>query len=162
MLPSMSWLSDRPVYIAGVAEAPLGKVYDHTPNSMAALASREALAEAGLTTKDVDGLFINYMGEEATVQFGEYLGIQPRYADSSDLGGAAFDAFIHHAMVAIAAGRCEVALIAFASRQRTLRQRSRSHGQAGTSLMAQLETPYGLLVPLGQFAMLAARHMYEF
>jgi acetyl-CoA acetyltransferase len=28
--------------------------------------------------------------------------------------------------------------------------------------MAQLETPYGLAVPLGQFAMFAARHMHEF
>ena len=48
----------------------------------------------------------------------------PRYADSSDLGGAAFEAFVHHAMLAVAAGRCEVALITYASRQRTRRGRS--------------------------------------
>src|SRR4051794_775482 len=129
---------------------------------MAALAAREALSEADLALKDVDGLFVNYMGEESTVQLGEYLGIEPRYADSTDIGGAAFDAYVHHAMLAIAAGRCEVALIAFASRQRTKKSRSRSHGAGGHTLMAQLETPYGLAVPLGQFALFAARHMYEF
>src|SRR6516164_4244024 len=97
-----------PVYIVGVAETPLGEVHDQTEMSMLALAAREALAEAGMTIKDVDGIFVNYMGEEGSVQVGEYLGIQPRYADSTDLGSAAFEAFTHHAMLAVAAGRCEV------------------------------------------------------
>ena len=92
------------VYIAGVAETPLGKVPDQTELSMVALAAREALAEAGMTLADVDGLFVNYMGEEGSVQVGEYLGIQPRYGDSSDLGGGSFEAFVHHAMLAVAAG----------------------------------------------------------
>lgn len=154
--------SARSVCIAGVAETPLGKVYDQSECSMAALAAVEALDEAGLTVRDVDGLFVNYMGEESSVQLGEYLGIQPRYADSSDLGGAAFDAFVHHAMLAIEAGRCEVALIAFASRQRTKRERSRAHNMGGSSYMAQFESPYGMAAPLGHFALLASRHMHEF
>jgi len=152
----------RDVYIAGVAESPLGKVYDHTENSMAAVAAKEALAEAGLTLQDVDGVFVNYMGEEGSVQFAEYLGIQPRYADSSDLGGAAFEAFVHHAMLAIAAGRCDVALVAFASRQRTKRGRTRQFPGGPASLMSQFEMPYGLALPLGHFGLLASRHAYEF
>lgn len=81
-------LHKNPVFIVGVAETPLGEVYDHTEYSMFAPAAREALAEAGMTLKDVDGLFVNYMGEEGPVQVGEYLDLQPRYAGSSDLGGA--------------------------------------------------------------------------
>ncbi|MGW6456039.1 acetyl-CoA acetyltransferase [Streptomyces sp. NPDC055078] len=154
-------LRQRPAYVVGVAEAPLGLVHDQSENAMAALAAREALAEAGMTLADVDGLFVNYMGDEGTVQLGEYLGIQPRYADSSDLGGAAFDAYVHHAMLALATGRCSVALIAFASRQRTKRLRSRSVGPPGT-LMAQFEAPYGIAAPMGHFALLAARHRYEY
>src|SRR5919108_754153 len=128
--PGEAWMAatsslDSAVYIAGVAETPLGKVVDETELSMAALAAREALAEAGMTLKDVDGIFVNYMGEEGSVQVGEYLGICPRYGDSTDVGGGSFEAFIHHAMLAIAAGRCEVALIAYASRQRTRRGRQR-------------------------------------
>ena len=88
---SFALVSNRQVHIAGVAETPLGKVPDQTELSMVALAAREALAEAGMTLADVDGLFVNYMGEEGSVQVGEYLGIQPRYGDSSDLGGGSFE-----------------------------------------------------------------------
>lgn len=152
----------RPVYVAGVAESPLGEVRDQTELSMCALAAREALAEAGLAFRDVDGLFVNYMGEEGTAQVGEYLGIQPRYADSTDLGGAAFEAFVHHAMLAVAAGRCEVALITYASRQRTKRERSLAAPTGSTTLDAQFVSPYGLPSPVGAYALIAARHMARY
>ena len=158
----MTDLTKRPIYIVGAAETPLGEVQDQTELSMLALAAREALGEAGMSLKDVDGIFVNYMGEQGSVQVGEYLGIQPRYADSTDLGGAAFEAYVHHAMLAIAAQRCEVALIGYASRQRTRRQRSRSFQGELTSLTSQFENPYGLPAPLGHFALVAARHMHQF
>ncbi len=151
------WTS-TPVYIAGVAETPLGKVLDHTELSMVGKAAREALAEASMTLRDVDGIFVNYMGEQGSVQVGEYLGIQPRYADSSDLGGAAFEAFVHHAMLAVAAGQCEVALVAYASRQRSKGRRN----IPPTGLSAQFEAPYGLPMPIGRYAMVAARHMHQY
>jgi acetyl-CoA acetyltransferase len=154
--------ADRRPWIAGVAETQLGEVHDQTELSMCALAAREALDEAGMTLADVDGLFVNYMGEEGTVQVGEYLGIQPRYMDSSDLGGAAFEAFVHHAFLAIEAGRCEVALIAYASRQRTRRGRSLSSSATGMSLEEQFASPYGLPMPVGAYALIAARHMAQF
>src|SRR5215470_19549238 len=150
------------VYIAGVAETPLGEVRDHSELSMVAVATQEALSEAGLTLRDVDGIFVNYMGEEGSVQVGEYLGIRPRYADSSDLGGAAFPAYVHHALVAIAAGRCDVAVIAFASRQRTRRQRRMIHPTDPITPTAQFMNPYGLPTPIGHFALATARHMHEF
>ena len=155
-------LSRERVYITGVAETPLGEVRDHTELSMVAVAAKEALGEAGLALRDVDAVLVNYMGEEGSVQVAEYLGIQPRYADSSDLGGAAFEAFVHHAMVAIAAGRCSVALIAFASRQRSRRQRKLIHPDDPLSLASQFQTPYGLPMPIGHFAMVAARHMHQY
>jgi len=151
-----------PVYIVGVAESQLGEVWDQTELSMVALAAREALMEAGMTYKDVDAVFTNYMGEEGSVQVGEYLGIQPRFADSSDLGGAAFEAFVHHAVLAIDAGRCEVALVAYASRQRTRRVRTMSRDNDRSTLASQFELSYGLPAPVGHYALIAARHMYQF
>jgi acetyl-CoA acetyltransferase len=150
------------VYITGVAESPLGEVHDQTELSMCALAAREALAEAGLRLSDVDGLFVNYMGEEGTAQVGEYLGIEPRYADSTDLGGAAFEAFIHHAMLAVADDRCHVALVTYASRQRTKRARSLAAPPSSMTLDAQFVDPYGLPAPIGAYALIAARHMARF
>jgi acetyl-CoA acetyltransferase len=150
-----------PVYIAGVAETPLGKVLDHNEYSMVAMAAREALDEAGMTLKDVDAVFTNYMGEEGSVQLGEYLGLRPRYAESSDLGGASFEFFVHHAMLAISQGRCETALIGYASRQRSRKNRKRSVLNDG-SLPAQFEAPYGIHMPIGYYALSAARHMYQY
>ncbi len=153
-----------PLYIAGVAETPLGEVKDHNELSMLALAAREALAEAGLRLRDVDGLFVNYMGEEGSVQVAEYLGITPRFSDSSDLGGAAFEAQVHHAMAAIQAGYCEVALIAYASRQRSRRSRSvAARAPAmGVPIMYQFEDPHGLPLPIGRYALIPARHMHQY
>ncbi len=150
-----------PVYIVGAAETPLGKVLDHSELSMVAVAAKEALSEAGLQFRDVDALFTNYMGEEGSVQLGEYLGIHPRYAESSDMGGASFEFFIHHALLAIATGRCDVALIGYASRQRSRRNRPRAvSGNTGT-IAAQFEAPYGIHFPIGHYALSAARYMYE-
>jgi len=148
------------VYIVGVAETALGEVRDSTEFGMIASATLEALDEAGLARADIDGVFVNYMGEEGSVQVADYLGIEPRYSDSSDLGGAAFEAFIHHAMLALSAGRCSVALIAYASRQRTKRGRGRLAVAPDDSLMAQFELPYGIPFPIGHFALVAARHMH--
>ena len=155
-------LVSSPVYIVGAAETPLGKVVDQSELSMVALAAMEALSEAGLRLRDVDAVFTNYMGEEGSVQLGEYLGLQPRYAESSDMGGASFEFFVHHAIAAIATGRCEVALIAYASRQRSRRNRKRSAAALDGSLAAQFETPYGIPFPIGHYALSAARYMHQY
>lgn len=152
------------VYITGVAESALGEVPDENELSMVAVAALEALGESGLTLSDVDGLFVNYLGEAGSVQLAEYLGIEPRYSDSTDLGGAAFEAHVHHAMAAIAAGRCEVALLGYASRQRSRRSRKPEvvTDSFAAPISAQFETPFGMPFPIGQYAMIAARHMHEF
>lgn len=158
-MPSMPKLP--PVYIAGAAETPLGKVTDQSEYSMVALAAKEALGEAGLKLKDVDAIFTNYMGEEGSVQLGEYLGLKPRYAESSDMGGASFEFFIHHAMLAVAQGRCEVALIGYASRQRSRRNRKRAITATDGTIAAQFEAPFGIHFPIGHYALSAARFMHE-
>ncbi len=155
-------LTTTPVYIVGAAETPLGKVTDQSEFSMVALAAHEALAEAGLKMRDVDALFTNYMGEEGSVQLGEYLGVQPRYAESSDMGGASFEFFVHHAMTALVTGRCDVALIGYASRQRSRRNRKKAAATLDGSLSAQFETPYGIHFPIGHYALSAARYMHQY
>jgi acetyl-CoA acetyltransferase len=120
------------------------------------------MAELGKRPVYVVGVAETPLGEEGSVQVGEYLGINARYADSTDFGGAAFEAFVHHAMLAIAAGRCEVALIAYASRQRSKRSRRTSGPDEAMSLRGQLETPHGLPFPIGHYALAAARHAHEY
>lgn len=149
-------------YITGVAETPLGKVGDESEFSMVELAAVEALDEAGMTLDDVDAVFTNYMGDEGSVQLGEYLGIRPRFAESSDMGGASFEFFVHHAMLAIQAGRAEVALIGFASRQRSRRNRPRLPEAGGYDIAAQFEAPFQPLWPISHYALMAARHQHQY
>ncbi|HEV1991561.1 MAG TPA: thiolase, partial [Candidatus Dormibacteraeota bacterium] len=100
------------VAIAGVAESDLGEVADKTILQMQAEAALAALADAGLGLRDVDG--IATAGGEGIYAPGmllaEYLGVQPRYTDSTNIGGASFVAHAGHACEAIRSGQCEVVL----------------------------------------------------
>ena len=65
---------------------------------------REALADAGLTLDDVDG--VCYGGMPPGIA--EYLGIHPRFIDGTMTGGSSYEIHVEHAAAAIAAGLCEV------------------------------------------------------
>lgn len=167
-------MSARTPVIVGVADVPLqdGMVVPdadgHRPSVLGiqALAAREALGEAGLGLGDVDGLLSAGMwgipgaGQLITTTMAEYLGIQPRFSEGTNIGGASFEAHVAHAAMALEAGYCEVALICYGSTQRS--ERSRSLTGRPPTLNMQWETPWGLPTPLGGYAMAAMRHMHEF
>lgn len=144
--------------IVGVAESDLLLTPQFSPADLMAQASLRALDDAGLNKKDVDGLLsasaYYYM---PTVTLGEYLGIVPRYTDSTTIGGSSFIAHARHAKAAIEAGLCEVALIAYGSTQR-------SDGGALVSMSEPhpFEAPFGSAYPIGSYALAAQRHMYQY
>ncbi len=146
------------VAIVGAATTGIG--WD-TKNSVAELmaeASIKALDEAGLSVRDVDGLFAvtpYFWMPSATL--GDQLGIQPKVTDSTNIGGASVIAHVGHAVRAIVTGQCEVAVIAYASTQRS------DSGKLVTGAdILPYERPYGALFPISGYAMLMQRHMYEF
>jgi acetyl-CoA acetyltransferase len=155
-------MTDRAAAIAGVAESDLGEVAPKTAMQLQAEAAREALAEAGLTFADVDAL-LSAGGETfaSSMAVGEYLGIRPRYTDSTNIGGASFVAHAGHAYRAIQAGLCDVALITYGSTQRSLASRSLGRG-GGMRGSAQFEGVWGLPAPVGAYALAATRHMHEY
>ncbi|MFI0352263.1 acetyl-CoA acetyltransferase [Actinomadura sp. 9N407] len=151
---------ERRAGIVGVAESDIGKTPHLTVLSQQALAARDALAEAGLGKDDVDAVFTaGGWGWAPTLTLAEYLGIQPRYTDSTNIGGSSFEAHVGHATAAIRAGLIDVALITYGSTQRTGRSRGRA---APPQLTAQFELPYGLPQPVGAYALAAMRHMHEY
>lgn len=162
-------MSKHEAVIVGVADVALkdGKVL--TPMSvlqMQALAARDALADAGIAMREVDGLLTAGMwgvpgpGQLPTVTMSEYLGITPRFVDGTNIGGSAFEAHVAHAATAIEAGRCEVALITYGSLQRS--EASRNLAGRPSVLTMQYETPWGMPTPVGGYAMAAMRHMHEY
>ena len=141
------------VGIAGQGEAP-------GFNSMELLveAAHSALDDAGLSVSDVDGLFGNTaVHGMPSMSIAEYMGIRPGFSNASNIGGSSFVAHCLGAALAIEAGLCEVALIAYGSNQRT----------AGGKLVsvsepAPYEAVYGPRYPISAYALAAARHMHEY
>jgi acetyl-CoA acetyltransferase len=161
-------MGDRTPVIVGARDYPLtnGKVAPGvTPLRIQAVAARQALADAGLNFQDVDGLAtagawsVAGAGQHITLTVGEYLGVRPRYVDSTNIGGASFEAHLAHAALALQAGYCEVVLITYGSTQRSAASRTLA-GRA-PELNMQFETPWGMLTPVGAYALAAARYMYE-
>ncbi|HEX9713411.1 MAG TPA: acetyl-CoA acetyltransferase, partial [Actinomycetota bacterium] len=153
----------RKVVIAGVAESRFGEVPDATALQLHQEASAAALADAGLSPADVDGLFSCGADLMHPVVLGEYLGLRPGYVDGTQVGGSSWEFFVHHAVGAIEAGLCDVALLAYATTSRSdLKRRVRSANVAIDARgPAQFESAYGHTV-IGRHAMAATRHMFEF
>ena len=79
--------------IVGAAESDLGQVADGmTPMDLCAQGIMRALADCGLTMKDVDGLFVAMTQQRMSiVSLIEYLGIAPKFIGSSMTGGSSFE-----------------------------------------------------------------------
>ncbi len=147
--------------IVGVAESDLGRTPDKTVLQLQHQAARAALEDAGLGFGDVDALFCAGNWSWApNLMLAEYVGIRPKYTDSTNIGGSSFEAHMGHAMAGIKAGLFEVALITYGSTQRS--DRSRNRGGYTFKLTEQYEPPFGLPMPVGAYALAATRHMYEY
>jgi acetyl-CoA acetyltransferase len=146
------------VALVGVAEAEVNWTSDLSAIDIMAVAAHRALADAGLTLRDVDGVFaVSPYFWMPSLTLAEYLGVQPRVTDSTNMGGASVVAHVGHAMRALHAGACEVAVIAYASTQRS------DTGRLVTgSDPLPYERPYGPLFPISSYALVAQRHMYEY
>lgn len=121
-----------------------------------------ALADAGLSLDDVDGYFCgNDVAGAGWVSMADYLGLRNlRYMDSTESGGASPIYHVSHAMSAIAAGQCSVALVTLAGKPRTGIQpggggpRVPEDGFEGRM--------YGVTSLASTYGMAARRHMHEY
>ncbi|MBN9602469.1 MAG: thiolase [Afipia felis] len=139
--------------LAGIGEAP-----GRTHLELLAEATAKALDDAGLKLTDVDGLFTaNLVNFFPTLTVGEYLGLKPKIAESTNLGGASFIDYALKAAMAIRAGLCDVALICYGSNSRT------GAGKHTTSAEMPIhEGAYKPRFPVAAYALAAARHMHEY
>lgn len=154
---------NRRVAIAGVALADAGAVGSATPYALIAQASRRALEECGLSPRDIDGLGSTGLGTLAPIDVAEYLGLQPRWVDSTAVGGASWEVMAAHAADAISAGHADVVLLTYGSTARSdlargLRSANLDWGTRGPQ---QWEAPYGHTL-ISKYAMAARRHMHEY
>jgi acetyl-CoA acetyltransferase len=144
--------------IVGVGTAGLGEAPGRSSIELLGEAVHTALADAGLKIGQVDGLFCNTsVHSHPALSVGEYLGMRPRYSESSSLGGSSFVGYALTAAMALQAGLCDVALICYGSNQRTASGRLQAKG--GNQ---DYEAAYKPRHPITSFALATARHMHQY
>ncbi|MGE0100223.1 MAG: thiolase domain-containing protein [Hydrogenophaga sp.] len=150
--------------IAGAWEHPTRKAPDMTTPQLHAECARGALADAGLSLSDVDGYFC--AGDApglGALSMADYLGLKIRHTDTTDTGGSAPLIHVAHAAQAIAAGKCNVALITLAGRPRSEISGVGVQPRNVTAATPDVafEMPYGPIT-VNMYALAAARHMHEY
>src|SRR5690606_25983910 len=103
--PMLESIRDK-VAIAGVGTAGLGEAHGYTEMELLAQAATRAVRDAGLTMADIDGICTS--SSSATMwamPVVEYLGLRPRFIESTMLGGSSFVAHLLPAMLALASGQ---------------------------------------------------------
>jgi len=149
--------------IAGAWEHPARHAPDKSTAQLHAECARGALQDAGLTIRDVDGYFCAGdapgMGASSVA---DYIGLSPRFIDSTDTGGSSYLLHVHHAALAIAAGKCDVALITLAGRPRSEGATVAKPRSADPAVPEfAFERPYAPTIA-NSYGMVAARHMHEY
>jgi acetyl-CoA C-acetyltransferase len=152
-------------YVAGIYEHPTRLATDLSLAMIHAEVAKGALEDAGLTKADVDGYFCAGdapgLGPMSMV---EYMGLNVRHIDSTDTGGSSYIVHVGHAVEAIAAGKCKVALITLAGRPRAegMATGTVPRSRGGTPTPDEpFEFPYGPTV-VNMYAMCAMRHMHQY
>jgi acetyl-CoA acetyltransferase len=150
--------------IVGVGHAGLGDASGRSEIEILAEASQNAVRDAGISMRDIDGICTASVNSAMWgLPVAEYLGIQPKFIDSTMLGGSSFVSHLLPAAMALQAGICNAVLVCYGSTQRS--------GALGRGSTAQFrrqfdpqpyEHPYEPAFPVAAYALAAARHMHEF
>jgi acetyl-CoA acetyltransferase len=149
-------MKQKAVAVVGASETTkLGVVPDMSQIQLHADAALNAMKDAGLKPKDIDGIAT---AVETPQQLAQYLGITPTYVDGTSVGGCSFMIHVRHAAAAIQAGLATTVLI--------------THGESGRSgigrpprsvppdsLNGQFEQPFGPMGPPSLFPIPVLRYM---
>jgi len=154
--------------IVGIGHSSFGRGLPDSQLSLAATAFKNALADAGIERRDVDGLSI-HLGWPIGVDYdrvAEGFGLEIRYVNQAWLHGRFVTNALQHAALAVCAGLADVVACVTAisfTRERGFlggpgdvegnREEGGTHGEA---------PPYGLTAPAGGAALAMQRYMHVF
>jgi acetyl-CoA acetyltransferase len=126
-------------------------------------AIRNVCAAAGIKPSDIEGVF----STNNSPLLAEYLGIHPKYIDTTSVGGCSFQMHVHHALAAINAGILDIAVVShgeagFSARKNQGKGTLRGGGGDPWLPAAQFGGgPYGSWGPPSYYAHALTRHMHE-
>jgi len=144
--------------IVGIGNTRRWHAPGRTPFDQLQEAAVLALEDCGLSMNQVDGLFCAMSTSGLPVlNVAERLGLRPRHADGTMVGGASFLFHLQSAMAALEAGLCDVALICYGSNQLT------AGGKLASMPDPQIyEAPFRPRYPMSSYALAASRHMHQY
>ncbi len=139
----------------------------------------QALADAGLTLQDVDGLVLpgaqfHEAGMFVPAMAGEYLGVKLDYAEVVDLGGASSVGMVWRAAAAIELGMCSTVLCVIPARlapqapvddhaaEVMKASRFGGHSTRFGAPEAEMDLPYGHMAQNTGYAMIAQRYAAQY
>lgn len=153
--------------IAGIGEAPAGKVPDSEQWEMNLLAAKRAIEDAGIDKTEIDCVISTgtmvYNRPRHHVQLCEQLGIPvAKFTELSGFGGGAPTSNLRHAIAALYSGMATTALVVGADYLRSGRGRQGAI-EAGPAEYhnAEFEVPYGPYMAT-LYALVCQRWMHEF
>ncbi|GAA4724707.1 lipid-transfer protein [Phytohabitans rumicis] len=158
----------RTAAIAGIGATEFSKDSGRSELRLAVEAVRAALADAGLSPSDVDGLATFTMDSNLEIAVARELGLpQLTFFSQIGYGGGAACAVVQQAAMAVATGVAEVVVCYRALNERSGRrfgQVSRAVAGAPTSsgVDAGWHYPMGLATPAAMVAMVARRYQHEY
>jgi acetyl-CoA acetyltransferase len=154
----MSSLSGR-YAIVGVGCSRFGKLQGVSTMGFTLEASKRAIDDAGIPRDEIDGVLVMMpavMGEQHgwAARVASYLGIEPTYSATMDLGGATACGSVQTAMAAIDAGYCKTVLCCFATQ-------NWPQGVMMQLFGSEFQVPYGDVGAITFMAHLKRRQQYE-
>lgn len=151
--------------IVGIGETAYVKGTDQTAVAMMLQAARRAIADAGLTPKDIDGMVpppVYTTSEELAANLGVDV---LRYASTVHMGGASPTTALQNAAIAVASGVADTILVVLGwngySALRPKPGLAPSRPMNMNTLSATIQgfyLPYGVMLPVQMYAWLAMRH----
>ena len=151
----------REAVIGGIGHTVFGRIPGRAALDLEAEASSCAIDDAGFRPQDIDGLLTAPGATQGIIKgiaphfvtLGQTLGLNPDYAGSDILGGAASISIVQQAVMAIEAGLCSVCLCVFGDSALSI-PNSFGYGRGE-------EAVFGLFGAAGLHALAAHRHMHK-
>jgi acetyl-CoA acetyltransferase len=156
--------------IVGAGQTEFSTAAGRSETQLACEAISAALADAGLTARDVDGLVSYTIDPVEEIELVRALGIEEvSWSSRIPYGGAGSQGVLLHAAAAVASGAARTVVVYRAIKARSGSKRfgaaSMSPGptssHSGTTAM-QWCYPYGVLTPASWISLVASRYMHAF
>ncbi|HZQ38631.1 MAG TPA: hypothetical protein VFD32_22085 [Dehalococcoidia bacterium] len=156
----------REAAIVGIYEYPLRAVErGMTPLHIKADCAQRALEDAGLSWRDVDGLYDAADGGGMPgLGLADYFGFKPAVIDTTAVGGSSYEFQAAHAMRDIAAGKCRVALLSYGSTAHSNMTAIGTGGATGVgppNASGNMQDPWGMTL-IANYGLVKQRHKFQY